>query len=96
MKTWNWIQPGDRVWKVISDHEKGIIQVFDEDGNLLITKRGLSEEAIKLVEKSFLRVLTKEKSKTNQKEKTLKNTTKIVHCQKGRYSVGHFRPFLWR
>ena len=57
MSTWNWQQPGDRIWKVISDYKKGIISVFDENGKLILKQIGLTEEAIKMIEKNFLSVV---------------------------------------
>ena len=57
MKTWNWIQPGNRIWKVISDYEIGIISVFDEKGKLIMKHKGLTKEAMKMIEKSFLNIV---------------------------------------
>ena len=54
MGVWAWLRPGNRVWKVVSDHEKGTIQVFNEKGELILEKKNLSREAIALVEKNFL------------------------------------------
>jgi hypothetical protein len=56
MGVWAWLRPGDRVWKVVSDYEKGTIQVFDEKGNLIMEKKGLTKEAMTIVEKNFLDV----------------------------------------
>ena len=57
MKTWNWIQPGNRVWKVISDYDLGIITVFDENGKLILKRKGLPKDAIKMVEQNFLNIV---------------------------------------
>jgi hypothetical protein len=54
MGVWAWLRPGNRVWKVISDYEKGTISVFDEKNNIVMEKKGLSKEAIEIVEKNFL------------------------------------------
>jgi hypothetical protein len=54
MGVWAWLRPGDRIWKVVSDHEKGTIQVFNEKGELILEKTNLTREAIAMVEKNFL------------------------------------------
>ena len=63
MGTWNWKQPSGKTYTVISDYEKGTILVYDEKRNLLMAKRNLSRKAIKLVEESFLGIVTKEDNK---------------------------------
>jgi hypothetical protein len=57
MKTWKWPQPGDRMWRVLADYDKGILVVIDEDGKILIKRSGLTKEVIELVEKNFLDVV---------------------------------------
>ena len=57
MKAWRWIQPGNRVWKVISDYESGVILVFDEHGNLILKREGLTKVAIQMVEQNFLDIV---------------------------------------
>ena len=56
MGVWAWLRPGNRIWKVISDPEKGTIQVFDEKGQLILEKKDLTREAMEVVEKNFLDV----------------------------------------
>jgi hypothetical protein len=68
MKIWNWPQLGDKVWKVVSDYESGIICVFDENGNLIMKKENLSRDAIKMIEDSFLNIVANDKiDKTKEK-----------------------------
>ena len=57
MKTWTWIQPGDRVWKIISDPKNGTIVVYDEDGKEILKQQGLSEKALKMVEQNFIKLV---------------------------------------
>ena len=59
MGVWAWLRPGDRIWKVVSDHESGTITVYDEKGDLILEKKGLTKEAIILVEKNFLDIAAK-------------------------------------
>jgi hypothetical protein len=57
LTTWNWIQPGDRVWRVVSDYIAGTIRVYDDKGKLILKKKNLSEQAIKMIEQNFLGVV---------------------------------------
>jgi len=63
MGTWKWIQPSGKVFKVVSNCKKGTIHVFDENDKLVMVKKNLSEDAIKLVEKSFLDIVAKNENK---------------------------------
>jgi len=67
MGTWKWIQPGNRIWKVISDLRRGTIKVFDEKGNLLLKKTGLNKKAIEMIEKNFLDIVTNNKIKKSNR-----------------------------
>jgi hypothetical protein len=58
MGVWAWIQPVDRVWKVVSDTEKGKISVYNEKNNLIFEQKGLSKEAVSLIEKEFLGLIS--------------------------------------
>lgn len=51
------MQPVDKMWKVISDSRKGTILVYDEKSDLVLEKKGLSPEAVLLIEKHFLDVV---------------------------------------
>ncbi len=64
MRIWKWIQPNDRVWKVVSDYEKGTIYVFDEKGRLMLKHKGLTKKTIKMIEKNFLDVVASNKKDT--------------------------------
>lgn len=57
MGIWAWIQPVDRIWKVVSDGEKGIILVYNEKGELVLEQKGLSQEEVSLVEDNFLQIV---------------------------------------
>ncbi len=57
MAIWAWIQPVDKLWKVVSDPEKGTILVFDERSDLIMEKKGLSPESVALIEKHFLEIV---------------------------------------
>ncbi|MEM0467100.1 MAG: hypothetical protein QXX20_05840 [Candidatus Thermoplasmatota archaeon] len=56
---WAWLQVNGRIFKVISDAEKGIIEVFDDNGELLIRKINLTREQVHLVEQNFLHHVAK-------------------------------------
>ena len=63
MGIWNWKQPSGKIYKVISNYEKGIITVYDENENLLLEKKNLTKKAIEMVEQNFLGIVTKTDNK---------------------------------
>ncbi|MBE0522216.1 MAG: hypothetical protein IBX39_08155 [Candidatus Methanoperedenaceae archaeon] len=69
MEVWNWIQPVDRIWKVISDADRGTILVYNEKNELVLEKKGLSKDAVALIEDNFFKYvadkLVKKKQETN-------------------------------
>ena len=56
---WAWLQTKGKIFKVISNPSKGIIEVFDENGEILIRKTNLSRRQVELVEKNFLNSVAK-------------------------------------
>lgn len=72
MGLWAWVRPGNRIWKVVSDYEKGTITVYDEKGNIVLEKQGLDKDAIAVVEKNFLDItatnLTDKSSRSEESE----------------------------
>ncbi|HVQ00798.1 MAG TPA: hypothetical protein VMT57_04725 [Candidatus Thermoplasmatota archaeon] len=56
---WAWLQARGKTFKVISDPEKGIIEVINEKGEILIRKTDLSKRQVELVEKHFLQHIAK-------------------------------------
>jgi hypothetical protein len=59
---WAWLQAKGKIFKVISDPEKGIIEVINEKGEILIRKTDLSKRQVELVEKHFLQHIAKKMS----------------------------------
>ncbi|MCZ7402304.1 MAG: hypothetical protein O8C61_08790 [Candidatus Methanoperedens sp.] len=57
MEIWAWIQPVDRIWKVISDEEKGTLHVFNEKSELVLERNGMSKEEITFIEENFLQIV---------------------------------------
>ncbi len=56
---WAWLQINGKIFKVISDSERGVIEVFDDKGELLIRKINLTKEQVILVEQNFLHHVAK-------------------------------------
>jgi len=56
---WAWLQTKGKIFKVISDPERGIIEVINEKGEILIRKTNLSKRQVETVEKNFLSVIAK-------------------------------------
>lgn len=67
MAIWAWIQPVDRIWKVVTDLENGTVKVFDEKNDLMMEENGLSKEAVSLIENEFLDVIATRLMNNNQK-----------------------------
>lgn len=51
---WIWLQTNGKIFKVISDSERGIIEVINEKGEILLRKTNLSKRQVETVEKNFL------------------------------------------
>jgi hypothetical protein len=56
---WAWLQTKGKIFKVISDPERGIIEVINEKGEILIRKTNLSKRQVETVEKNFLHLIAK-------------------------------------
>ncbi len=56
---WDWLQTKGKTFKVISDAERGIIEVINERGEILIRKTNLSKRQVEMVEKNFLHQIAK-------------------------------------
>ncbi len=56
---WAWLQTKGKIFKVISDPERGTIEVRNEDGETLIRKTNLSRRQVELIEKNFLNTIAK-------------------------------------
>lgn len=57
MTIWGWLQPVEKLWKVVSLPEKGMITVHNEKNELIMEKKGLGSEAVKLIEENFLEIV---------------------------------------
>jgi len=56
---WTWLQTKGKIFKVISDPERGIIEVINEKGEIFIRKTNLSKRQVETVEKNFLNHIAK-------------------------------------
>jgi hypothetical protein len=56
---WVWFQTKGKIFKVISDPERGIIEVINEKGEILIRKTNLTKRQVEIVEKKFLHFIAK-------------------------------------
>ena len=65
MTIWAWVQPVDRVWKVVSDTEKGTLCVYDEKSELIMERKGMSKEQLSLIEQNFLKIVATNLSVNN-------------------------------
>ncbi|MCU0851155.1 MAG: hypothetical protein MUC80_07805 [Candidatus Thermoplasmatota archaeon] len=63
---WVLLQTKGKTFKVISDPEKGIIEVINEKGEILIRKANLSKRQVETVEKNFLHHIAKKMNGRDQ------------------------------
>jgi hypothetical protein len=56
---WVWLQRKGKIFKVISNPERGIIEVINDKGEILIRKTNLSKRQVETVEKNFLHHIAK-------------------------------------
>lgn len=57
MSIWAWTQPVDRIWKVISDPEKGTIVIYNEKDELISEQKNLGKDDVLLIEEYFLKIV---------------------------------------
>jgi len=57
MGIWAWVQPVDRIWKVISDDDNGTLYVYNEKSELIMERKGMSKEEISFIEDNFLQIV---------------------------------------
>jgi hypothetical protein len=57
VNVWAWLQSGNKVWKVVSDYDAGSIRVYDETGEIIYERSGLSKEIISVIEANFLKIV---------------------------------------
>ena len=57
MGIWAWVQPVDRIWKVVTDAEKGMLCVYDEKSQLIQERKGLTREEVCFIEQNFLGIV---------------------------------------
>lgn len=57
-KIWTWQMPNGKLFKVVTNPEKGTIRVYDPAGELVLLDDTLSRAAVSFVEKNFLEVVT--------------------------------------
>lgn len=52
---WVWLRTNGKIYKIISDLERGIIEVINVKGEILIRKTNLSKRQVETLEKNFLK-----------------------------------------
>ncbi|MDY6901419.1 MAG: hypothetical protein SWZ49_25590 [Cyanobacteriota bacterium] len=57
MDVWMWRQANNKYWRVETDTTNGTIKVYNEDGDIISDRDGLSKEVIDLIEKNFFDVV---------------------------------------
>ena len=62
---WTWIRRKGKIFKIISDPYKGVIEVLNEKGETIIRKTNLTRSQVEMVEKHFLHLIAKKCNETN-------------------------------
>ena len=57
MGLYAWIQPVDRIWKVVSDPEKGTLLVYNEKNEVILDRKGMTREEVSFIEENFLQIV---------------------------------------
>ncbi len=57
MAIWAWVQPVDRIWKVVSDIDKGTLCVYNEKDELIMEHKGIKKEELIFIEQNFLQIV---------------------------------------
>lgn len=51
---WKWLQKKGKTFRVISNPDKGTIEVLNEKGETLVRKKNLSKSQVEHIERTFL------------------------------------------
>jgi hypothetical protein len=60
---WTWLQAKGKIFKLISDPDKGTIEVRNEKGETLIRKTNLSRKQVEKPERNFLNLIANKEVK---------------------------------
>jgi len=72
MNVWAWVQPDNKIWKIVSDYEQGYICVYDENENLIFERRGLPKDIIIYIESNLFDGMAINVSGKNKEEEVHK------------------------
>ena len=56
-KTWVWLMPSGKVYKVVTNSDDGTITVYDPNGKLVKKDEKLSSVSVNLIEDAFLQTV---------------------------------------
>ena len=68
MNVWAWVQPDNKIWKIVSDYEQGYICVYDENENLIFERRGLPRDIVAYIESNLFEGIAINMSERNKDE----------------------------
>lgn len=72
-KIWAWLMVGGKIFKVITNSEKGTIEVYNQKGDLVKKDENLSKEAVNAVETNFLEIVATEIKGDEVKNEIIEN-----------------------
>lgn len=78
MAVWAWVQPVDRVWKVITDHAEGSIKVYDEKNDIVMEQKDLNRDTIFMIEENFLGIVATRLINNDQKSVSITKNKRVT------------------
>lgn len=67
-KIWQWFKSKKNIFKIVSNHKKGSIRVFDKKGKILFKKVNVNKEDLKKIEESVVNHIDDKLSKNKKNE----------------------------
>jgi len=67
-RTWNWKQADGSKLKVISNTKKGTIKVYNNKGEIVLEKKNLTPQQVKIIEQHFLNIVTTKKQFSHKRK----------------------------
>lgn len=78
MTVWAWVQPVDRIWKVVTDPENGTIEIYNEKNDLIDKQKDLNKSVVLLIEENFLGIVATRLINSDQKPVSNIKNKKVI------------------
>ena len=74
-KTWVWLMPSGKLYKVVTNPDDRTITVYDPNGNLVKKDEKLSSASVNLIEDAFLKTVATKIDRGTKVKETVDNLT---------------------